>query len=167
MTKPTKSPLCPAKTQINLGICPVWSQSSLWALCIAKYPVLLHADSRCPGWSESLLRTQYILLVLSWGGSNHICFSVSEASSMCMQILKALGRQGRCTGLPEPSLFGFVICAFVTWTSTVFPPYHSGGGTAVVETMRFPTKYMDDRDNIVLKKIGEKIIFYFVACYDI
>ena len=86
---------------------------------------------------------------------------MSEASSMCMQILKALGRQGRCTGLPEPSLFGFVICAFVTWTSTVFPPYHSGGGTAVVETMRFPTKYMDDRDNIVLKKIGGKNHFLF------
>ena len=29
MTKPAKWPVCPAKTQISLGICPVWSESSL------------------------------------------------------------------------------------------------------------------------------------------
>ena len=29
MTKPTKWSVCPAKTQISLGICPVWSESSL------------------------------------------------------------------------------------------------------------------------------------------
>ena len=29
MPKPTKWPVCPAKTQISLGICPVWSESSL------------------------------------------------------------------------------------------------------------------------------------------
>ena len=31
MTKPTKSPVLPAKSQISLGICPVWSQSSVFA----------------------------------------------------------------------------------------------------------------------------------------
>ena len=31
MTKPTKWPVRPAKTQINLGICPVWSELSLSA----------------------------------------------------------------------------------------------------------------------------------------
>ena len=31
MSKPTKLPVCPAKTQISLGICPVWSASSLSA----------------------------------------------------------------------------------------------------------------------------------------
>ena len=31
MTKPTKWPMCQTKTQISLGICPVWSESSLSA----------------------------------------------------------------------------------------------------------------------------------------
>ena len=31
MTKPTKLPVCPAKTQISLGIRPIWSESSLSA----------------------------------------------------------------------------------------------------------------------------------------
>ena len=31
MTKPTKWHVCPAKTQISLGICPVWSEASLSA----------------------------------------------------------------------------------------------------------------------------------------
>ena len=48
MTKPTKW-VCahcrPAKTQISLGICPVWSESLL---------------SICPVWSESLLCTQWV-----------------------------------------------------------------------------------------------------------
>ena len=29
---------------------------------------------RCPGWSESSLGAQIISLVLSWGGSNQLCF---------------------------------------------------------------------------------------------
>ena len=36
MTKPTKWPVRPAKTRISLGICPVWSESSLCAQWVAK-----------------------------------------------------------------------------------------------------------------------------------
>ena len=35
----------PAKTQISLGIRPVWSESSLCAQWVAKDPRFLHADS--------------------------------------------------------------------------------------------------------------------------
>ena len=35
----------PAKTQISLGIRPVWSESSLCAQWVAKDPSFLHADS--------------------------------------------------------------------------------------------------------------------------
>ena len=49
MTKPTKW-LRPAKTQISLGICPVWSESSLGAQWVAKGPRFLHADSE--DWSD-------------------------------------------------------------------------------------------------------------------
>ena len=45
MTKPTKWYVHPAKTQISLGIRPVWSESSLCAQWIAKEPSFFHADS--------------------------------------------------------------------------------------------------------------------------
>ena len=38
----------PAKTQISLGIHPVWSESSLCAQWVAKDPSFLHADSEDP-----------------------------------------------------------------------------------------------------------------------
>ena len=43
--KSTKWPVRPAKTQISLGIRPVWSVSSLCALWVAKDPMIFHADS--------------------------------------------------------------------------------------------------------------------------
>ena len=55
MTKPTKWHVCPAKTQISLGICPVWS---VFALRMKKAWVLSYQLSRCPGWSESSLGAQ-------------------------------------------------------------------------------------------------------------
>ena len=45
MTKPTKWSVCPVKTQISLGIHPVWSESSLRVQWVAKDPSFLHADS--------------------------------------------------------------------------------------------------------------------------
>ena len=44
-TKPIKWHVHPAKTQISLGIHPVWSESSLCAQWVAKHPSFLHADS--------------------------------------------------------------------------------------------------------------------------
>ena len=45
MTKPTKWHVHPAKTQISLGICSVWSESSLCAQWVAKDPSFLHPPS--------------------------------------------------------------------------------------------------------------------------
>ena len=74
MKKKKKNDCAPSKdsdqtgqTQISLGICPVWSESSLFAQWVAKDPSFLHADSKDSdqtGWMPTL-----ILLVLSWGGS--------------------------------------------------------------------------------------------------
>ena len=66
----------PVKTQISLGICPVWSESSMCAQWVAKDWSFLHADSEDSdqtGWMPRLIwvftgRTA-TLLVLSWGGS--------------------------------------------------------------------------------------------------
>ena len=57
----------PAKTRISLGICPVWSESSLCTQWVDKEQSFLRADSGCPDWSESALGVQTTLLVLSWG----------------------------------------------------------------------------------------------------
>ena len=50
MTKPTKWPLLPAKTQISLGIYSVWSEASLCALMIAKDFSVPHVDRE--DWSD-------------------------------------------------------------------------------------------------------------------
>ena len=76
MTKPTKLPLCPAKTLISWASaqsdqslrCPHKETlgPQLPTECIAKTLIRLGG---CPCWSESSLGAQIILLVLSWGGS--------------------------------------------------------------------------------------------------
>ena len=71
MKKPTKWPVHPAKTQISLSICPVWSESLLCTQLVAKDPMFLYADRE--DWSywgdaqiDMSLRWAYvILLVLS------------------------------------------------------------------------------------------------------
>ena len=65
----TKMTVRLAKTQISLGIRPVWSESSLYTHCVAKDPNFLHADTE--DWSDRLssLGAHAILLILSRGGS--------------------------------------------------------------------------------------------------
>ena len=76
MTKPTKWPVRPAKTQISLGIRLVWSETSQCAQWVAEDPVFMRTAKTlirlggCPGWSESSLVANLILLVLSWCCSN-------------------------------------------------------------------------------------------------
>ena len=75
MTKPTKWPVRPDKTQINLGIHSVWSVFTVrmkkpWVL---SYPLnaqwRLIRLCRCAGWFESSMGAHAIILVLSWIGS--------------------------------------------------------------------------------------------------
>ena len=70
----------PAKTQISLGICPVWSESSLCAQWVTKNPSFLHADSEDSDQTGRMPRLIWVfagctttLLVLSWGGSKWYC----------------------------------------------------------------------------------------------
>ena len=76
MTKPSKWHVCPAKTQINLDIRPVWSESSLSArrklMSLATH--WAHTDDsdqtgRMSRLSWVFARHTVILLVLSLGGS--------------------------------------------------------------------------------------------------
>ena len=74
--KANKMSVRPAKTQISLGIRPVWSESSLYAQWVAKDPSFLHADSedsdqtgRTPRLNWVFAGRTLILLVLSCRGS--------------------------------------------------------------------------------------------------
>ena len=74
--KTNKLSVRPAKTQISLGIRPVWSESSLSAQRVAKDPRFLHADSensdltgRMPRLIWNVAGRTLILLVLSCRGS--------------------------------------------------------------------------------------------------
>ena len=71
--KTNKMSVRPAKTQISLGIRPVWSESSLCAQLVAKDPSFLHADSvdqtgRMPRLTWVFAGRTAILLVLSCRG---------------------------------------------------------------------------------------------------
>ena len=74
--KTNKVPVRSAKTQISLGIRPVWSESSLCAQWVAKDPNFLHTDSeesdktgRMPRLIWVFAGRTVIVLVLSQGGS--------------------------------------------------------------------------------------------------
>ena len=73
--KTNKMSVRPAKTQISLGICPVWSVSSLCTQWVAKDQSFLHVDSEDPDQTGQMPRLIWVftggtvtLLVSSWGG---------------------------------------------------------------------------------------------------
>ena len=61
--KTNKMSMRPAKTQISLGIRPVWSESSLCAQWVAKNPMFLHADSED---SDQTGRMPRLIWVFAW-----------------------------------------------------------------------------------------------------
>ena len=78
-----------AKTQISLGIRPVWSESSLCAQWVAKDPRFLHADSKDSDQTGRMPRLIWvfagrtlILLVLSCRGSFFL-FVLSSVAFTC------------------------------------------------------------------------------------
>ena len=69
VTKPTKWHVRAAKTQISLGICLVWSESSLCAHWVAKDPTFLHADSEDSdqtGWMPRLICLCWAHMPFCW-----------------------------------------------------------------------------------------------------
>ena len=87
----SKMTVRPAKTQISLGIRPVWSESSQCAQWVAKDSTFLHADS------ESSLGAKLILLVLSWGGSIHFTGYRSQPKKQSHRLSLYLLRWGSRT----------------------------------------------------------------------
>ena len=92
--KTNKMSVRPAKIQINLGIHPVGSESSLYAQWVAKDPGFLHADSEDSDQTGRMLRLILVfagrtltLLVLSCRGSYMIfCFTMQGHWVLPMSI---------------------------------------------------------------------------------
>ena len=86
LTKPTKWPVSPVKTQISLGICPVWS---VFAICMKKhwaFNYLLSAQWRLwadPGWS--CLR--WVNISFFW-----FCHAAVHIIILCVLTAKTLAR---------------------------------------------------------------------------
>ena len=84
--------------EIVVGIHPVWSESSLsaWRSIGSLATHKVHSEGsdqtrRCPGWSESLLGTHIIWLVLSCGGSNNKVRKGKNGND-CIRMRKALSK---------------------------------------------------------------------------
>ena len=81
MTKPTKWHVHPAKTQISLGVRPVWSVSSLCAPRVAKGPSFLHADSED---SDQTGRMPRLIWVFAGRTSHFVVFVMMRLNPHCL-----------------------------------------------------------------------------------
>ena len=107
----------PAKTQINLGIPPVWSESSLCTQWVAEGPRFLHADSEDSDQTGRMPRLIWVfagptltLLVLSCRGSywHFLCVLFQQTSSSKHNYIEKFLRS------PYLCIMGFLIC-IITW----------------------------------------------------
>ena len=142
--KTNKVSVRPAKTQISLGIRPVWSESSLCAQWVAKDPRFLHADSEDSDQTGRMPRLIWVfagrtltLLVLSCRGSNRREFTARdtlhknstnrifpEISSLSVLIEYVKNKLGHRTNIDHYQVFvegqnGFVSCVLI-WERSVF-----------------------------------------------
>ena len=90
MTKQTNWHVRPAKTQISLGIRPVWSESSLCAQRIAKDQSFLHADS------EDSVQTWWMPRLI-WVFAGRTCHFVGFVMHMLIIMYNKLPLTLRCT----------------------------------------------------------------------
>ena len=107
--KTNKVAVHPAKTQISLGIRPVWSESSLCTQWVAKDPSFLHADSKDSdqtGWMPRLIwvfagRT-VTLLVLSCHSS--IIYTFCKISLFISFVCSNSLRMGKVLLVPMSTM---------------------------------------------------------------
>ena len=86
MTKPTKWHVCPTKTQISLGVRPVWSESLLCTQWVAKDPSSSHMDSEesdQTGWMPRLIwvftgRTCHFVIPRHTKSGGVLCYTLRK-----------------------------------------------------------------------------------------
>ena len=104
--KTNKMTVCPANTQISLGIRPVWSESSLCAQWVVKDPSFLHAVSEDSDHTGRMPR-------LIWVFAGRTCHFVG----FVMRRLIWLYSDERTRGTTKHSAIGSTMCTFA-WTCT-------------------------------------------------
>ena len=114
ITKSTKWHVRPAKTQISLGIRPVWSESSLCAYWVAKDPNFLHADSE--DWSD--WADAHADLSLRWAHMLLCCF-----------IMRRLIARIRCKMYSLTYSWGDIMSEKHTWNSLLLSKDSAVSGT--------------------------------------
>ena len=130
--KTNKMTMRPAKTQISLGIHPVWSESSLCAQWVAKDPRFLHADSKDSDQTGRTPRLIWVfagrtatLLVLSWGAQTYYPSSKWQSCwSDC----------------PDEEFFDYCFSLFTicSWVSMVSPSITHVFAGHIVQTLIMP-----------------------------
>ena len=98
MTKPTKWSVLPTKTQINLGIHQVWSESLLCALWVAKDPRCLHADSED---SDQTGRMPRLIWVFARRTDHFIGFVMQQLICIYCKNPKSSDTQKNCCNIPK------------------------------------------------------------------
>ena len=107
-TKPTNWPVRPAKTQISLGIRPVWPEPSLCAQWVAKDPRFLHAGSEVSYQTRRMPGAHVILQVLYCWGSYEFVIRQKKRNICVFQVSRPY--LGFC---PDPKHF------IVNWEQNV------------------------------------------------
>ena len=91
MTKPTKW-LGPAKTQISMGICPVF-ESSLCAQLVAKDPRFLHADSEDSDQTGQIPRLIWVFTGSTGHFVGFVMLQFKEKKEYLLDMLVCLTRE--------------------------------------------------------------------------
>ena len=84
-TKPTKWHLRPAKTQINLGILPVWSETllSTWGKLRSLAIIRAHSEA-----SEQTGRMPRLIWVFAWRKGHFVGFVMRRLILLCLTCVK-------------------------------------------------------------------------------
>ena len=116
--KINKMTVHPAKTQISLGICPVWSKSWLCTQWEAYRPSFFHADSED---ADQTGRVPRLIWVFAGRKAHFVGFVMRWFYCVCKQ---ETGQMHRLAW----AFFSFVVvvCLGLTPLSTIFQSYHDG-----------------------------------------
>ena len=94
--------MCPAKTQVSLGIRPVWSESSLSAHWAVKVPRFLHADSED---SDQKGRMPSLIWVFTGHIGHFVGFVMLRLFLIFLNSLTVFEKETRILPTTDPSLF--------------------------------------------------------------
>ena len=99
---PVPLPVCPAKTQISLGIHPVWSESSLSAHWAVKVSRFLHADSED---SDQKGRMPSLIWVFTGLIGHSVGFIMLQLFLIFWNSLTVFEKETRFLPMTDPTLF--------------------------------------------------------------